>query len=79
MNHDTKSPVLISTKWIIGLAIACIVFVLAENTYEKHGQVKYEDWFAFSAIAAVVGLALMTAVGHLLRRPLQRKEDYYDV
>ena len=79
MNQDTKSTSNIPRNWIVGLAIACIVFVLAENIYEKHGHVKYEDWFAFFAIAAVVGLALMVGLGHLLRWPLQREDDYYDV
>lgn len=81
MNHgDTKSTAAAVPKmWIIVLAIVCIVSVLAEKTYEHHGHVKYEDWFAFFGIVAMVGLALMAGVGHLLRWPLQREDDYYDV
>ncbi len=76
-NANASTPS-VPKSWIIGLAIACISFVLAESVYEKHGHVKYEDWFAFFAIAAVVGFGLMTGAGYLLRRPLQREDDYYD-
>jgi len=60
------------------LVAACVLSVLADFFYHKHGDYFFQEWIAFDAIfgfAAYVGL-VTTAKG--LRRLLMRDEDYYD-
>ncbi len=60
------------------LVAACVLTVVADFFYEKHGDYHFQHWFAFDAafgFLAYVGL-VTTAKG--IRRLLMRSEDYYD-
>ena len=76
---ESKISTSVPTHWLIGLAIACVVFLLAEFSFKADPHVKYEGWFGFFGMAAFVGMSALALMGQLLRSVLQRDREYYDV
>ncbi len=72
---DRPSSVNLIIKLLI---LACVLSVVADFFYHKHGDYGFQEWLAFDALFgffAYVGL-VTTAKG--VRRLLMRDEDYYD-
>ena len=57
----------------------CLLFLLAEFAYEKHPHVKFEGWFAFSAILGLIGVVAIVGIAYLARGVLGSSRDDYDV
>ena len=83
MSDETSDDRWLDRPGSVGLIIklliaACVLSVVADFFYHKHGDYSFQEWFAFDAVfgfLAYVGL-VTTAKG--VRRLLMRDEDYYD-
>ena len=60
------------------LIAACIVVVLADFGYHKHGHFGFQGWFAFDAVFGFVAYVGLVNSAKGLRKLLMRREDYYD-
>ncbi len=66
------------SKVYYGLWAVCLILIVADLFYDKHGYFHWEEWFGFHAgfgFVACVGLVL---AAKQLRKLLKRPEDYYD-
>lgn len=64
--------------WLHILAVACLVFFLAEFTYAKHPHVRYEHYFGFYTWIAAIATLALAVIGVLMRPLIWRDEEYYD-
>jgi len=60
------------------LLAVCVVLVLADFVYDKHGDYGWEEWFGFHAWFGFASFFLLVLTGKPLRKLLGRDEDYYD-
>ena len=65
-------------KLCIALYILCAVFVVAELFVHKHGDLNFENWFAFHAWFGFASYCFLIFAAKLLRKFVMRKESYYD-
>ena len=65
-------------SWMTVLTAACLVFFLAEFTYQKQHHLPYEHWFGFYSFMALGATIVLSLIGSLLRPLLWRKREYYD-
>ncbi len=66
-------------KWLIGLAVASVLFLLAELSYTKHhAHVHYEEWYGFFSMSAIGAMLILCGASQLVRPLLSRGGDYYD-
>jgi hypothetical protein len=72
---DKPSSVDLIIKTLIA---ACIVVVLADFGYHKHGHFGFQGWFAFDAVFGFVAYVVLVNSAKGLRKLLMRREDYYD-
>lgn len=60
------------------LTVACLLLVLADLVYHKHGHFSWETLFGFHGFFGFAAFFLAVLAGKPLRRLLKRDEDYYD-
>ena len=60
------------------LIAACVLVVLADFGYHKHGHFGFQEWFAFDAVFGFVAYVGLVNAAKGLRKLIMRKEDYYD-
>jgi hypothetical protein len=60
------------------LIAACVVVVLADFTYHKHGHFGFQEWFAFDAVFGFLAYVGLVNSAKGIRKLLMRSEDYYD-
>ena len=60
------------------LAVSCILLVLADLVYHKHGHFSWEMLFGFHGFFGFAAFFFAVLVGKQLRKLLMRDEDYYD-
>jgi hypothetical protein len=60
------------------LVLACVISVLADFFYHKHGDYHFQEWFAFDAVFGFLAYVGLITAAKGLRRLLMRDEDYYD-
>jgi len=68
-----------SVDLIIKVLIAsCVLTVLADFFYHKHGDYAFQEWFAFDALFGFLAYVGLVTAAKGVRRLLMRDEDYYD-
>lgn len=60
------------------LIAACVIVVLADFGYHKHGHFGFQEWFAFDAVFGFVAYVGLVNAAKGLRKLIMRSEDYYD-
>ena len=60
------------------LIAACVVVVLADFGYHKHGHFGFQEWFAFDAVFGFVSYVGLVSVAKIFRKLVMRREDYYE-
>jgi hypothetical protein len=60
------------------LAGACLLLVVADFFYDKHGHFDWESLFGFHGFFGFSSFFLLVLAGKYLRKVLMRDEDYYD-
>ncbi len=63
---------------IKALIAACVIVVLADFGYHKHGDFHFREWFAFDAVFGFSAYVFLVTSAKGVRRLLMRSEDYYD-
>lgn len=63
---------------LLGLPVLCVTLACADVVYEKHPHIEFERWFNFYGFLSLIALAATFLLSFLLRRVLEREEDYYD-
>ena len=61
-----------------GLAVVCLLLVLADLLYHKHGHFHFEHWLGFHGLYGYVVFVVIVFAGKALRKLVMRAEDYYD-
>lgn len=56
----------------------CVLLVLGDAFYHKHGHFTWEERFGFFGLFGFVTFFLLVLAGKHLRKLLMRDEDYYD-
>ena len=72
---DRPSSVDLLVKLLI---VACVIVVLADFGYHKHGHFGFQEWFAFDAFFGFAAYVFLVNSAKGLRKILMRGEDYYD-
>jgi len=68
-----------SVNLIIKILIAaCVIVVLADFGYHKHGDFHFREWFAFDAIFGFSAYVFLITCAKGWRKLVMRREDYYD-
>lgn len=62
----------------LALLAACVVVLLSELLLHKHGDFAFEEAFGFHALFGFVAYLAIVNLAKLLRRLVERPEDYYD-
>ena len=60
------------------LAAVCVLLVVAEFFFVKHGYLDYQKWFGLDAAFGFLAYVTIVFSAKVLRRFVRRKEDYYD-
>jgi hypothetical protein len=60
------------------LGVACVLVVLADFFYHKHGHFGFQSLFGFDAVFGFLAYVGLVSVAKLWRRVVMRSEDYYD-
>jgi len=60
------------------LVAVCVLLVLADLLFDKHGHFDFENIFGFHAFFGFAVFIFIVLAGKYLRKFLMRKEDYYD-
>ena len=60
------------------LTAVCLLLVVADLVYHKHGHFDWELLFGFHGFFGFAAFAFIVLTGKQLRKILMRKEDYYD-
>lgn len=86
--HGASAPAAKSEWWldrpssvnsiIKVLIVACVLSVLADFFYHKHGDYHFQEWIAFDAIFGFAAYVGLITVAKGFRRLVMRNEDYYD-
>ena len=62
-----------------GLNILCILLILLEFAFHPHVTHERESFTGFYALFGFIAYVTIVLAATLLRKLVQRKEDYYDV
>lgn len=62
-----------------GLYLVCIVLILLDFIVHRHITVEWESFPGFYALFGFLAYVTIVLTSYLLRKILQRREDYYDV
>ena len=60
------------------LVVACVVTVVADFLYHKHGDYSFQEWLGFDAAFGFVAYVSLVSLAKGIRGLLMRREDYYD-
>ena len=60
------------------LVVACVLAVVADFFYHKHGHFGFQSLFGFDAAFGFVAYVGLVSVAKLWRRIVMRSEDYYE-
>jgi hypothetical protein len=60
------------------LVAACVLSVVADFFYHKHGDYHFQEWFGFDAVFGFLAYVGLVTAAKGVRRLLMRNEDYYD-
>ncbi len=66
------------SKLVYLLVAACILSVLADFVWSRHGHFSFEEIPAFYAVYGFVAYCFIVLSAKQLRRILKRDENYYD-
>ncbi|MFI2430715.1 hypothetical protein [Streptomyces sp. NPDC018693] len=66
------------TRLVHGLAVLCLMALLADFLYAKHPYFSVERWPGFFAVFGFVSSVTLVLTAKGLRRLLRRDEDYYE-
>ena len=69
---------ILGTKFTYFIIIICILLLIGEFVFHRHGETKIEDYLFFPAIFGFIAFLFIVFAGILLRYIAMRKEDYYD-
>jgi hypothetical protein len=72
---DKPGSVDLLIKILIG---ACVLSVLADFLYHKHGEFSFQEWIGFDALYGFIAYVGLIHVAKGVRILLMRSEDYYD-
>lgn len=61
------------------LYLVCIVLILLDFIVHRHITVEWESFPGFYALFGFLAYVTIVLTSYLLRKILQRREDYYDV
>jgi hypothetical protein len=68
-----------SIALIIKLLVAAgVIVVLADLSYEKHGEFHFREWFGFDAVFGFAAYVFLIVTAKGWRKIVMRGEDYYD-
>lgn len=56
----------------------CLGLLCADIFHHKHGHFTFEEWFGFYAFYGFLAYLIIVNCAKLLRKLVQRDEDYYD-
>lgn len=62
-----------------GLYLICIVLILLDFIAHRHASVEWESLTGFYPLFGFMACVAIVLISRLLRKILQRGEDYYDV
>lgn len=65
-------------KIIYALCGLCALLCAADLFYHKHVHFEFEDWFGFFCWFGFVSSVGLVVGARVMRKVLQREEDYYD-
>ncbi len=65
-------------RMIVGTIILCVLVVVADFFYDKHGHYGFEDVTGFHALYGFLSYVGLVLIAGQLRKLLKREEDYYD-
>lgn len=60
------------------ICVACVLLVVADFFYAKHGHMEIEQLPGFHAFFGFVAFVFVVLAGTKMREFLMREEDYYD-
>jgi hypothetical protein len=63
---------------VYGLAVLCVLALVADFFYTKHPHFSFERWPGFYAVYGFTGSVALVLTAKGLRRFLRRDEDYYE-
>ena len=66
------------TRIVYGLAVLCVLALVADFFYTKHPYFSVERWPGFYALYGFTGSVALVLTAKGLRRLLRRDEDYYE-
>lgn len=67
------------SRWMQGgLLLLCAALLVIDVVHEAHGHFAFEEWFGFHALFGFVAYMTIVNSAKLLRRLVERPEDYYD-
>ncbi|MFE9649139.1 hypothetical protein ACFYO0_34495 [Streptomyces sp. NPDC006365] len=66
------------TRIVYGLAVLCLLALVADFFYAKHPYFSVEHWPGFYALYGFTGSVGLVLTAKGLRRWLRRDEDYYE-
>ena len=69
---------IMGTKFTYFIIIICILLLIGEFVFHRHGETKIEDYLFFPAIFGFIAFLFIVFAGILLRYIAMRKEEYYD-
>ena len=64
-------------KIVRALYVVCAGLVLLDFFYDKHAHFHVEEWFGFYGFYGLFGSIGLVMTSKLMRRVLNRDEDYY--
>jgi len=64
---------------VLGLYLVCILLVLLDFIIHRHVTNEWEGFTGFYALFGFTAYVTIVFTANLLRKILQRREDYYDV
>ena len=59
------------------VCVSCVLLVLADLFYSKHGHYAYEELIGFHGVFGFVAFVFVVLAGTRMRDFLMRDEDYY--
>ena len=62
-----------------GLNLVCILLILLDFVFHRHVTHERESFTGFYALFGFIAYVTIVLAATLLRKLVQRKEDYYDV
>lgn len=66
------------TRIVYGLAVLCVLALVADFLYTKQPHFSIEGWPGFYALYGFTGSVLLVLTAKGLRRFLRRDENYYE-